>query len=81
MREQQSIHIVFVLCLDTVFMMVTGSVSFPLQNPAVSIEVNCIDLLQIEGYNLIAAGTLNGVIILWNFVTSTVKEVCVALFP
>ncbi|XP_027421749.1 WD repeat-containing protein 64 isoform X1 [Bos indicus x Bos taurus] len=44
-------------------------------NPAVSIEVNCIDLLQTEGYNLIAAGTLNGVIILWNFVTSTVKEV------
>uniref|UniRef100_A0A452F6D5 WD repeat domain 64 n=1 Tax=Capra hircus TaxID=9925 RepID=A0A452F6D5_CAPHI len=28
-------------------------------NSAVSIEVNCIDLLQIEGYNLIAAGTLN----------------------
>ncbi|XP_030724447.2 WD repeat-containing protein 64 [Globicephala melas] len=44
-------------------------------NPAISIEVNCIDLLQVEGYNLIAAGTLNGVIILWNFVTSTVKEV------
>ncbi|XP_006747988.1 WD repeat-containing protein 64 [Leptonychotes weddellii] len=37
-------------------------------------EVNCIDLLQVEGYNLIAAGTLNGVIILWNFVNSTVKE-------
>uniref|UniRef100_A0A8C0CD91 WD repeat domain 64 n=1 Tax=Balaenoptera musculus TaxID=9771 RepID=A0A8C0CD91_BALMU len=44
-------------------------------NPAISIEMNCIDLLQVEGYNLIAAGTLNGVIILWNFVTSTVKEV------
>ncbi|XP_004283537.1 WD repeat-containing protein 64 isoform X1 [Orcinus orca] len=44
-------------------------------NPAISTEVNCIDLLQVEGYNLIAAGTLNGVIILWNFVTSTVKEV------
>nr|XP_058934943.1 WD repeat-containing protein 64 isoform X1 [Kogia breviceps] len=44
-------------------------------NPAISIETNCIDLLQVEGYNLIAAGTLNGVIILWNFVTSTVKEV------
>ncbi|XP_037366177.1 WD repeat-containing protein 64 isoform X2 [Talpa occidentalis] len=40
-----------------------------------SMEVNCIDLLQMEGYNLIAVGTLNGVIILWNFVTSTVKEV------
>ncbi|XP_032500036.1 WD repeat-containing protein 64 isoform X1 [Phocoena sinus] len=44
-------------------------------NPAISMEMNCIDLLQVEGYNLIAAGTLNGVIILWNFVTSTVKEV------
>ncbi|XP_036210859.1 WD repeat-containing protein 64 [Myotis myotis] len=43
-------------------------------NPAVSSEVNCIDILQVEGYNLIAAGTVNGVIILWNFVTSTVKE-------
>ncbi|XP_049633519.1 LOW QUALITY PROTEIN: WD repeat-containing protein 64 [Suncus etruscus] len=38
-------------------------------------EVNCIDLLQVEGYNLIVTGTLNGVIILWNFVTNTVKEV------
>ncbi|KAB1258765.1 WD repeat-containing protein 64 [Camelus dromedarius] len=46
-----------------------------IQNPAISTEVNCIDLLQVEGYNMIAAGTLNGVIILWNFVTSTVKEV------
>ncbi|XP_007462685.1 PREDICTED: WD repeat-containing protein 64 [Lipotes vexillifer] len=44
-------------------------------NPAISIEMNCIDLLQVEGYNLIAAGTLNGGITLWNFVTSTVKEV------
>ncbi|KAM9212062.1 WD repeat-containing protein 64 [Dugong dugon] len=44
-------------------------------NPAFSIDVNCIDLLQLEGYNLIAAGTLNGVIILWNFATSTVTEV------
>lgn len=56
-------------------MMVIESLSFLLQNPATNTEVNCIDLLQAEGYNLIAAGTLNGVIILWNFVTSTVKEV------
>ncbi|XP_075410252.1 WD repeat-containing protein 64 [Tenrec ecaudatus] len=46
-----------------------------INNPAIRIEVNCIDLLQLEGYNLIAAGTLNGVIILWNFVMSTVTEV------
>ncbi|EHB09986.1 WD repeat-containing protein 64, partial [Heterocephalus glaber] len=49
--------------------------SQPTNNPATSFGVNCIDLLQIEGYNLIAAGTINGVIILWNFVASTVKEV------
>uniref|UniRef100_A0A8C5VJA4 WD repeat domain 64 n=1 Tax=Microcebus murinus TaxID=30608 RepID=A0A8C5VJA4_MICMU len=28
-------------------------------NPAISIAVNCIDILQIEGYNLIATGTLH----------------------
>ncbi|KAM6166248.1 WD repeat-containing protein 64 [Erethizon dorsatum] len=44
-------------------------------NPATSFGVSCIDLLQIEGYNLIVAGTSNGMIILWNFVASTVKEV------
>ncbi|XP_057626751.1 WD repeat-containing protein 64 [Chionomys nivalis] len=44
-------------------------------NPAVDVEVNCIDLFQVEGYNLIACGTLNGMIILWNFVTATVKEI------
>uniref|UniRef100_A0A8D1UUC8 WD repeat domain 64 n=1 Tax=Sus scrofa TaxID=9823 RepID=A0A8D1UUC8_PIG len=59
---------------------------FSQHNPATNTEVNCIDLLQVEGYNLIAAGTLNGVIILWNFVTSTVKEVyrpeeCVTVDP
>ncbi|XP_058165465.1 WD repeat-containing protein 64 [Dasypus novemcinctus] len=43
--------------------------------PPIGTEVNCIDLLQAEGYNLIVAGTLNGVIILWNFLMSTVTEV------
>ncbi|XP_010640959.1 WD repeat-containing protein 64 [Fukomys damarensis] len=49
--------------------------SQPTNNVATTLGVNCIDLLQIEGYNLIAAGTLSGMIILWNFVASTVKEV------
>ncbi|XP_006902507.1 PREDICTED: WD repeat-containing protein 64 [Elephantulus edwardii] len=44
-------------------------------NSTVRTEVNCIDLLQLEGYNLLAAGTLNGVIILWNFVMATVTGV------
>ncbi|KAL6042239.1 hypothetical protein STEG23_021560, partial [Scotinomys teguina] len=44
-------------------------------NPAVDIEINCIDLFQTEGFNLIACGTLNGMIILWNFISATVKEI------
>ncbi|XP_054334928.1 WD repeat-containing protein 64 isoform X7 [Pongo pygmaeus] len=57
-------------------LIVERNFSQPTDNPAMDLlRVNCIDLLQVEGYNLIAAGTLNGVIILWNFVTSTVKKV------
>ncbi|KAL2770635.1 WD repeat-containing protein 64 [Daubentonia madagascariensis] len=56
-------------------LIVEKNFSPPTNNPAISIEVNCIDILQVEGYNLIAVGTLHGVIILWNFVTSTVREV------
>ncbi|XP_077024577.1 WD repeat-containing protein 64 isoform X2 [Tamandua tetradactyla] len=51
------------------------SISRHAKHPAVGIEVSCIDLLQVEGYNLIVAGTLNGVIILWNFLMSTVTAV------
>ncbi|XP_054516851.1 WD repeat-containing protein 64 isoform X4 [Pan troglodytes] len=57
-------------------LIVERNFSQPTDNPTMDLlRVNCIDLLQVEGYNLIAAGTLNGVIILWNFVTSTVKKV------
>ncbi|MBZ3871580.1 WD repeat-containing protein 64 [Sciurus carolinensis] len=45
------------------------------KNPAVNVEVSCMDLLQTEEYNLIVTGTFNGMIILWNFLASTVKEV------
>uniref|UniRef100_A0A8D2DND0 WD repeat domain 64 n=1 Tax=Sciurus vulgaris TaxID=55149 RepID=A0A8D2DND0_SCIVU len=44
------------------------------KNPAVNL-VSCMDLLQTEEYNLIVTGTFNGMIILWNFLASTVKEV------
>ncbi|KAI5760623.1 WDR64 [Gulo gulo luscus] len=54
--------------------LVEKSVSQCVNSPDISTEVNCIDLLQVEGYNLIAAGTLNGVIILWDFINFTVKE-------
>ncbi|XP_074077013.1 WD repeat-containing protein 64 [Macrotis lagotis] len=43
-------------------------------NPGVSSEITCFDVLIMEGYNLIAVATVNGIIILWNFVMSTVKE-------
>uniref|UniRef100_F6YSY2 WD repeat domain 64 n=1 Tax=Ornithorhynchus anatinus TaxID=9258 RepID=F6YSY2_ORNAN len=44
------------------------------QQTSVRMEVNCFDVLQVEGYNLIAAATVNGIIILWDFVTATVRE-------
>ncbi|XP_038617163.1 WD repeat-containing protein 64 isoform X1 [Tachyglossus aculeatus] len=44
------------------------------EDSAVQMEVNCFDVLQMEGYNLIAAATVNGIIILWDFVMATVKE-------
>uniref|UniRef100_A0A8D1N2Y0 WD repeat domain 64 n=1 Tax=Sus scrofa TaxID=9823 RepID=A0A8D1N2Y0_PIG len=40
-------------------LMVEKKFSQHVRNPATNTEVNCIDLLQVEGYNLIAAGTLN----------------------
>ncbi|KAL1769649.1 WD repeat-containing protein 64 [Sigmodon hispidus] len=57
-------------------LIVQKSVAQPANNnPDVDVEVNCIDLFQAEGYNLIVCGTLNGMIILWNFITATVKEI------
>ncbi|XP_020030326.2 WD repeat-containing protein 64 [Castor canadensis] len=56
-------------------LIVQTSLSQHSNTPDISIEVSCIDLLQVEGYNLIVAGTSNGMIILWNFLASTVKEV------
>ncbi|XP_008847398.1 WD repeat-containing protein 64 isoform X2 [Nannospalax galili] len=44
-------------------------------SPSINAEINCLDIFQLEGYNLMVAGTLNGMIILWNFITATVKEI------
>ncbi|NP_083729.2 WD repeat-containing protein 64 [Mus musculus] len=44
-------------------------------SPIVDVDVNCIDVFQTEGYNLIACGTTNGMIILWNFIAASVKEI------
>ncbi|XP_027727555.1 WD repeat-containing protein 64-like isoform X2 [Vombatus ursinus] len=46
----------------------------PNYNPGISTEVTCFDVLIMEGYNMIAAATVNGIIILWNFVPCTVTE-------
>ncbi|EAW70102.1 WD repeat domain 64, isoform CRA_b [Homo sapiens] len=49
-------------------LIVERNFSQPTDNPTMDLlRVNCIDLLQVEGYNLIAAGTLNeGHVILCN---------------
>uniref|UniRef100_A0A4X2KK05 WD repeat domain 64 n=1 Tax=Vombatus ursinus TaxID=29139 RepID=A0A4X2KK05_VOMUR len=39
-----------------------------------NIVMTCFDVLIMEGYNMIAAATVNGIIILWNFVPCTVTE-------
>ncbi|XP_007481615.1 WD repeat-containing protein 64 isoform X1 [Monodelphis domestica] len=49
------------------------SVSF--DSSKVNMEVTCFDVLLTEGYSLLATATVNGIIVLWNFVLSTVTEV------
>uniref|UniRef100_A0A8C5KX33 WD repeat domain 64 n=1 Tax=Jaculus jaculus TaxID=51337 RepID=A0A8C5KX33_JACJA len=51
------------------------SLSQHANTPTINSEVNCIALFQTEEYNLLAAGTLNGMIILWNFIAATVKDI------
>ncbi|XP_048213279.1 WD repeat-containing protein 64 isoform X1 [Perognathus longimembris pacificus] len=63
------------LPFPAVELIVQKSFSQNVHSPIISTEVNCIDLLETEGFNLIVAGTLNGMIILWNFTTSSVKDV------
>nr|XP_038947362.1 WD repeat-containing protein 64 isoform X2 [Rattus norvegicus] len=45
------------------------------QSSTTNTDVNCIDVFQTEGFNLIVSGTLNGMIILWNFIAASVKEI------
>ncbi|XP_068920605.1 WD repeat-containing protein 64 [Petaurus breviceps papuanus] len=59
---------------DPVFLNIVSLNSRHPFNPGISMEVTCFDVLIMEGYNMIAAATVNGIIILWNFVLCTVTE-------
>uniref|UniRef100_F6PR04 WD repeat domain 64 n=1 Tax=Monodelphis domestica TaxID=13616 RepID=F6PR04_MONDO len=51
------------------------SKSYTTYSPVFNMEVTCFDVLLTEGYSLLATATVNGIIVLWNFVLSTVTEV------
>ncbi|XP_051639759.1 WD repeat-containing protein 64 isoform X1 [Manacus candei] len=43
------------------------------ENFAPSVEINCFAVLKVEGWNLIATGSANGEIILWDFESASVR--------
>ncbi|XP_020643114.3 WD repeat-containing protein 64 [Pogona vitticeps] len=46
-------------------------------NPEIprGIEVTCFDLLRVEGYNLLATASTNGVIMMWDFESATTRYI------
>ncbi|XP_010294476.1 PREDICTED: WD repeat-containing protein 64, partial [Phaethon lepturus] len=41
-----------------------------------SVEMKCFDVLKVEGCSLIATGSANGAIILWDFESASVRRLC-----
>ncbi|XP_061482380.1 WD repeat-containing protein 64 [Rhineura floridana] len=41
----------------------------------VKTEVKCLDLLRVEGYNLLATASANGAIIMWDFESATARHI------
>ncbi|XP_009582154.1 PREDICTED: WD repeat-containing protein 64 [Fulmarus glacialis] len=46
------------------------------ENFVPSVEMKCFDVLKLEGCSLIATGSANGAIILWNFESASVRCLC-----
>ncbi|PKU48022.1 wd repeat-containing protein 64 [Limosa lapponica baueri] len=47
-----------------------------IQNFVPSVEIKCFDVLKVEGCSLIATGSANGTIILWDFESASVRRLC-----
>ncbi|XP_027540034.1 WD repeat-containing protein 64 isoform X3 [Neopelma chrysocephalum] len=50
-----------------------SSLSDDTENFAPSVEINCFAVLKVEGWSLIATGSANGEIILWDFESASVR--------
>ncbi|XP_039244620.1 WD repeat-containing protein 64 isoform X2 [Pipra filicauda] len=50
-----------------------SSLSDDTENFAPSVEINCFAVLKVEGWSFIATGSANGEIILWDFVSASVR--------
>ncbi|KAM6406029.1 WD repeat-containing protein 64 [Pluvialis apricaria] len=54
----------------------TSSLRTDTENFVPSVETKCFDVLKAEGYSLIATGSANGAIILWDFESASVRCLC-----
>ncbi|XP_030355812.1 WD repeat-containing protein 64 [Strigops habroptila] len=54
----------------------TSSPKDDIANFVPSVEIKCFAVLKVEGCNLIATGSANGAIILWDFESATVRCLC-----
>ncbi|KAM6207405.1 WD repeat-containing protein 64 [Sarcoramphus papa] len=54
----------------------TSSLRNDTENFVPSVEMKCFDVLKVEGCSLIATGSANGAIILWDFESASVRCLC-----
>ncbi|XP_061845608.1 WD repeat-containing protein 64 [Colius striatus] len=54
----------------------TSSMRNDAENFVPSVEMKCFDVLKVEGFSLIATGSANGAIILWDFESALVRCLC-----
>uniref|UniRef100_A0A8C6K2E1 Uncharacterized protein n=1 Tax=Melopsittacus undulatus TaxID=13146 RepID=A0A8C6K2E1_MELUD len=61
---------------DIQFLSDTSSPKNDTENFVPSVEIKCFAVLKVEGCSLIATGSANGAIILWDFESATVRCLC-----
>ncbi|XP_026700665.1 WD repeat-containing protein 64 isoform X5 [Athene cunicularia] len=54
----------------------TSSLRNDTENFVHSVEIKCFDVLKVEGWSLIATGSANGAVILWDFESTSVRCLC-----
>ncbi|KAM7118480.1 WD repeat-containing protein 64 [Ciconia maguari] len=62
--------------LDIQLLSDTSSLRKDTENFVPSVEMKCFDVLKVKGWSLIATGSANGAIILWDFESASVRCLC-----